>query len=101
MKNAVNQVFARNAPWSDAVEVMLGRANEGIRYVGKVTFSRIEPGETPDGPSVVLDHEGAQRLMDELWTIGLRPRNGSGALAHVDAVQAHLEDLRRLVFKTK
>lgn len=101
MTSAVNQVFVRNSPWSEEVQLMLGRTEDRVRYVGKVTFSRIEPGVTPDGPSVVLDHEGAQRLMDELWTIGLRPRNGSGALAHVNAVQAHLEDLRRLVFKTK
>ena len=101
MTNAVDQVFVRNAPWSDAVEVMLGRTEGRSRYVGRVAFVETRVGEEVGEPSVVLDREGAQRLMDELWTIGLRPRNGSGALAHVDAVQAHLEDLRRLVFKTE
>lgn len=53
----------------------------------------------PRDSGLRLSESDAQQLMDELWRAGVRPRNGSGALAHVEATHAHLEDLRRLVFK--
>jgi hypothetical protein len=51
-----------------------------------------------DGPTFHLTPQEAQSLMDGLWEAGVRPRDGAGSLAHVDAQKAHLEDMRRLVF---
>ncbi len=33
--------------------------------------------------------------------MGLRPRDGAGSLAHVDAMKDHLDDLRRIAFARK
>jgi hypothetical protein len=48
--------------------------------------------------TAVLDYAAAQALMDDLWTCGLRPSEGSGSAGQLAAVQYHLEDMRRLVF---
>jgi len=41
----------------------------------------------------------AQGLMDELWQCGLRPTEARGSAGAMAAVQEHLKDLRRLVFR--
>lgn len=56
-------------------------------------------GQLRDDDPMLLEHEHAQQLLDELWRLGLRPRDGAGSLAHVEATRAHLDDMRRLVFK--
>lgn len=58
-----------------------------------------EEFEAMDGPSASLSESDAQQLMDALWKAGLRPRNGEGTLSHVEAMKAHLEDMRTLVFQ--
>lgn len=40
----------------------------------------------------------AQDLMQALWDQGYRPNSGEGTSAQVDAMRAHLEDMRTLVF---
>lgn len=42
----------------------------------------------------------AQNLMDALWDAGLRPSEGSGSAGAMAATQRHLDDMRKLVFKT-
>jgi len=44
--------------------------------------------------------EEAQRMMDELWRVGVRPTQGEGSAGQLSAVTRHLEDMRTLVFKT-
>jgi hypothetical protein len=50
-------------------------------------------------PTFSLRVDEAQQLMDELWRVGLRPSAGSGSAGAMAAVQAHLADMRALVFK--
>jgi hypothetical protein len=52
-------------------------------------------------PMLHLDIHQAQQFMDELWSCGLRPTEGTGSAGAMAATQAHLKDLQRLVFKTK
>lgn len=49
-------------------------------------------------PTMNLHMEEAQQLMDELWRCGLRPTEGTGSAGAMAAVQAHLADMRKLVF---
>lgn len=46
-----------------------------------------------------LESYVASQLFEELWRLGFRPKNGESSLAHVDAMRAHISDLRRIVFK--
>lgn len=52
-------------------------------------------------PFMDLDTTTAQALMDELWQCGLRPTEGTGSAGAMAAVQAHLADLQKLVFKPR
>jgi hypothetical protein len=49
-------------------------------------------------PFFRLDQSLAQQLMDSMWNCGIRPTQGAGSTGAMTAVQAHLEDMRRLVF---
>ncbi len=49
-------------------------------------------------PSLEITLEDAQQLINELWRVGMRPHNGEGTSAQVDALKYHLEDMRKLVF---
>jgi hypothetical protein len=59
----------------------------------------IEDGAEHPEPTLSLRQDEAQQLMDELWRVGLRPSEGTGSAGAMAAVQAHLADMRTLVFK--
>lgn len=50
-------------------------------------------------PCLTLAAQDFQMLVDDLWTIGVRPRAARGSAGQLDAVQAHLKDMRDLVFE--
>ncbi|MFA5606783.1 MAG: hypothetical protein WDA07_06300 [Leucobacter sp.] len=64
-----------------------------------LVFRSISPGTIADKPAVALTREEAQLLMDELWTAGLRPTEGNGSAGALAAVQAHLQDMRRIALQ--
>ena len=51
-------------------------------------------------PAVTISEEAAQKLMDELWTCGLRPSEGSGSAGMLAATQRHLADMQKIVSKS-
>ena len=55
---------------------------------------------TTSEPTWRLTDEAAQELMDALWAAGLRPVEGRGSAGQLAAVQAHLEDMRKLAFRS-
>lgn len=59
----------------------------------------INPDEAvnTDPADFYLDHEAAQRLLDDLWNMGLRPSD-IGTVGHLKAVERHLEDMRKIAF---
>jgi hypothetical protein len=68
-----------------------------VMAVQPVTLADSEEGaDLP--PFLTLGMDLAQSLMDELWNCGLRPSEGTGSAGAMAAVQAHLADMRALVF---
>ena len=49
-------------------------------------------------PTLSIHLDEAQQIINELWRLGFRPKDGSGALAHTDAISAHLADMRTIAF---
>lgn len=47
-------------------------------------------------PFLVITYEEAQMLMDELWTCGIRPTEGSGSAGSLAATERHLADMRTI-----
>ena len=54
--------------------------------------------DVPDGmesePTLNLEWEEAQILMDDLWNSGVRPTEGAGSAGAMLATQNHLKDIR-------
>lgn len=75
-------------------------ANNLVYVTGVVlqtTLLKDQPAYHTPAPVTLWDEE-AQMLMDSLWQAGLRPSSGEGNTAHMTAKDAHLDDLRRVLF---
>jgi hypothetical protein len=64
-----------------------------------MTVLRDEDDGMQHAPLFHITHEEAQQFMDELYRAGIRPRDGAGSVGQLAAKDAHLADLRRLVFQ--
>lgn len=49
-------------------------------------------------PTLRIDNDAAQALMDGLWECGVRPTAGAGSAGAMAATEKHLADMRRLAF---
>lgn len=68
-------------------------------YIGQpLTMVKHDEGAIVD-PIIRIDSHEAQQLMDELWTCGLRPSEGTGSAGQSAAQQKHIDDLREIAFK--
>ena len=85
--------------WDRSVSLRIGsRGADGrISQVAKLEFEPLEEGQYME-PTIRLDRDEAQRLMNELWSVGVRPSSGEGNFGQLGATERHLEDMRRLVF---
>ena len=54
--------------------------------------------QTDPIPDINLTMQAGQKLIDDLWDVGLRPSEGSGSAGSFAAQGKHLEDMRKLVF---
>jgi len=86
------------APWRRGIEFL---AFDSIsRGYGKsIEFEKIPEGQRPEESTFCLSYENAQTLMDDLWTCGLRPTEGTGSAGSLKATQDHLEDMRKIAFR--
>lgn len=60
----------------------------------------LEPIEDTDPTPAIcnIDDGSAQKLMDDLWNMGIRPTENRGGSETVAAMQRHLEDMRTIAF---
>lgn len=56
-------------------------------------FSGFE--EAPVDCGVYTDGEALQDFMDQLWTLGFRPKEGHGSTGQIAAVEKHLESVEK------
>lgn len=47
-------------------------------------------------PLLILKHEQAQMLMEQLWSAGVRPSQAAGSIGQLASVEKHLADMRAL-----
>ncbi len=80
--------------------VLIGRrGTDGLLMMASppVIDRQIQEGELIGDPTIRLNDNEAQMLMNELWKAGVRPQNGEGNPGHLGAVGDHLQDMRKLV----
>ena len=93
------EIRAICGPWHDGVEFLIRDFSGSKRAVVKnITLENVEPGEF-QAPTLMLTKTAAQVLMDDLWSSGLRPTEGSGSAGSLRATEKHLDDMRRIVEK--
>jgi hypothetical protein len=86
-------------PWNAGLQVLISGSKDGRMYVAEpITVRPLEPAELFE-PQLELNDSEAQSLMDQLWQCGIRPTEGTGSAGAMAATQAHLADLRRLIFE--
>ena len=88
------ELRASRPAWGNVVQLAAFNQNS---YALPLSFTRYEPGEIIR-KYIELSATQAQQLMDELWDVGVRPTAGKGSAGQLEAVQAHLKDMQRLVF---
>jgi len=97
------KVLINREPWNNHLDVIIGEAD----FSGKVTHIS-EPlilNKRDDAtiltPTFSLEEEAAQELFNKMWGAGYRPQDGTGNSGHVESLQYHLEDMRKLVFNSE
>lgn len=63
-----------------------------------LTFTEVAELNTQLPPVVSLNDEAAQRLIDDLWSVGLRPTGIPDGAVALAAKDQHITDLRRMAF---
>ena len=89
--------------WNDCVDIYARTESDGKPAALVADGIKIVP-VTREKPwprfiSLPLFMADAQSLFDALWQAGFRPNNGESSQAHVNAMNAHLQDMRKLVFR--
>lgn len=81
----------------DGISLYAVSADRSERIEGQLHIKPHARGDWCE-PTLVLDADQAQQIMNGLWHAGVRPKNGAGALAHVETLKAHLDDLRTIAW---
>lgn len=101
--------WAHRDPWDPfgMIRIMIGGRDEGGRIIRMepVTFRAFPEDEAiayaeERSAGLTIQKETAQSLMDQLWNLGIRPTEGHGSTGQLAATEAHLADMRALVFKS-
>jgi hypothetical protein len=92
------EIRCQRKPWGSDIEfmAMLPRHDGGFDVGDPLTMRRLEPGEHFRDETFRLSNTAAQQLMDELWSCGLRPSEGTGSAGSLAATERHLKDMRTI-----
>ncbi len=104
----IQNFFAERAIWSDQINIYFRQLTESfdgrktVSFAETATLRTVTENEvgTHTPPFLRLNEDAAQQLIDELWRVGFRPKEGTGSAGSLAATERHLEDMRALVFKT-
>ena len=87
------EIRARNRNWYDGIEILIRDKNNETNLVAQpITFEKKDPAVMCE-PTLTIQRDEAQQLIDELWYCGLRPTAGKGSAGSLAATEKHLEDM--------
>lgn len=84
-------------PWRSDIEFVLMDHSSGLAAAVNVVMEKVPEGGIIR-PTGVLDATAAQVLMDDLWSCGIRPTEGSGSAGSLAATERHLKDMQSIAF---
>jgi len=79
--------------------LLVDEIRDGKRFVGRIVMEEVPEGRAvamPVGDAIVLEDWAAQRLADDLWNQNIRAKGAAGSAGQLEAVQAHLADIREI-----
>ena len=95
------EMFAESQPCSGTIALYFKSPGiDGGRpgWAKHLELEHVEEFTTPE-PAMRIDYASAQRMMDQLWLVGLRPSEGTGSAGALSATEKHLADMRTIAFK--
>lgn len=101
MKNVRFEFFVERRIYANDFAVYFAARdlqNNTLSAGRSITFDRIDEGQTMGDPPLTLSFDEAQRLAEELWRAGVRPKYAGGDSGGIAATERHLKDLQRIVF---
>jgi hypothetical protein len=86
-------------PQNGDTEAINAKYYQGKGYLCDVVARDADdtPGEMIP-PFMKLHGHQAQQLMDAMWDAGIRPSNGIGNTGQIAATEAHLKDIRAILY---
>ena len=91
------KVSAQYKPMQDSVELFIHTSDA---YCTKIEMKHDDNlGSYHIPASLEINRDMAQRLLDQLWNIGLRPYNNKYGDEVVKTMANHLDDMRNIAFK--
>lgn len=86
-------------PWDDFgywVRVSAKNSSGGVFVAEPLAFREYQTGDISP-PTLKIDRQECQELLNELWMHGFRPTTGEIDGREIGAVNRHLSDMRKLV----
>ena len=98
------EIRAQWQPWYGGISILMRepgdvRTGKPTRVVGPLTLKEIKPGEACGPPTLTMEREELQVLVDDLYQMGFRPSDGEHTTGQLRATENHLNDMRKIAFK--
>ena len=97
------EIRAGRYRFNRAIDIYIYQRDEEKDFVGRLTFEEIKEIGTVVEPSLSIAvnsaDNAAQILMDDLWSCGIRPTEGTGSAGSLNATQEHLKDMKTICYK--
>ncbi len=92
---------AYHNPMMDSIDFYITRRPPGAdqHFVGVITMTPIDDLAAMQPPGFRLTKHNAQKLMNDLWVLGIRPDEMSETEGALNSMKDHLADMRTLAFK--
>ena len=87
--------------WYEGVSISIQDRNKNngrLSIVKELTLEEIPEGSMIN-ETANISRESAQELMDDLYSIGIRPTDAAGTAGGMKATENHLNDMRKIVSK--
>lgn len=83
--------------YDDRLAVWIRTPDKRIIKPFQYVMAEYEEGDYGE-PTFFLSADEAQQMMNELWRCGIRPKDGEGSDAQVNALTKHLSDMKTIAF---
>lgn len=96
-----NEFFCERQNFGRYIAVFMRQESsedETVLVGSNIVFTKVSDASMVEPTFRITPHE-AQSLMDELWSCGLRPTEGTGSAGAMAATERHLNDMRALSTK--